>query len=1093
MDRRLDDLLGSLGLSEYLTRFRDHAVDFTILPDLTDSDLKEIGLPLGHRRKLLRAIGEAGRQTDTPPPHTDESRDDAVRRQLTVLFCDMVGSAALSTQLDPEDLRLVISRHHSEITRVIRECDGFVARYMGDGILAYFGYPEAHEDDAAQAASAALGSIEAITRLRAYSGAALELRAGIATGLVVVGDLLIQGSRQEQGVVGETPNLAARLQALARPNTVVICSNTRRLIEGRFEFRDLGKLDVRGWSQAVQAWQLMSTIDTESRYVTHHREHMAPLYGRDEEVEMLMRRWADAVDGEGRVVLLTGEAGIGKSHIASAIQQNLEGKPHAAIRYLCSAHHTNSVLFPFIAQLERAAEFGRSDNAQSRLKKLSTYLAQIGADGVVSVAILAHLLSIPCDIDPAFRDASPARQKEQVLSALLRLIEQQARQKCVFILVEDIHWIDPTSLELLTLLVEQVPAMKALLLATARSEFVPPWPRHAHITTTSLTRLGKRSGVALINRVTAGKRLPDDLVEEIIVRTDGVPLFIEELTKTIIESGVLQEREGRYECDQALPAMAIPTTLQASLTARLDRLAPVREVAQIGAVVGRQFSYEVLASIAGITPKALDDALQHLVASELVFCRGQPPNSVYTFKHALVRDAAYESLLKTKRLQFHAAIADTFERHFPEIAEAQPETIAHHLTEAGLLHKARQYWLAAGKKAAMRSANQEAIAHLRRGLSTFNPGHKDPTSAREELDFRLALGPCLIATHGPASALSVETFVRSRALCERLEDPPEYLEVMFWLTTASVMRGELPLASETITILIDRAQRQGDRPALLNAMRGKAMILMFMGRLGEASTAIEEALSFFEASDEADRLAARSAGQDAGVADLALMSWCLWLQGSAEAVGRVEDAIRRADAIAHPHSLAYASYYASVLYAFLGNPETSLLHAKRCLELSEEHGFRQWRGLTQAVCANAQARISRNSSALDEAFSALEEYRKAGYQLGITALYALLADTYLKLGRPESAQELLDLGMQTVRDNSERIFEAEFLRLSSDASLCTGVCEARKDPHSLLQQAAAVATYQGAEALLARISDSLADLGAPVIRPHESETCRARH
>ena len=1075
---RLNEWLGSIGLSEYLPLFQEHAIDLSVVPDLSEADLKDIGIPLGHRRKLLRAITElTSGAVAEPSPETKKTRDAAERRQLTVLFCDMVGSTALSVRLDPEDLRTIISRHHSEITRVVRDHKGIVARYMGDGVLAYFGYPEAHEDDAEQAVRAALSLIEAVSGLEFENGIGLQVRVGIATGTVVVGDLLIAGSNQEQGIVGETPNLAARLQTIAAPGTVIICPNTRHLIEGQFEYREIGPSTVKGWSQPLRAWRVVRPIETESRFEAQHQAALSPLIGREEEIELLMRRWRSSVQGEGRVFVLTGEPGIGKSHIALALQDRLKSEPHVPFRYYCSAHHTNSVLFPFITQIERAARFERGDSPVEKFEKLKAFVTPLDPGRTEILATLANLLSLPPSVGYSLSGFNPQKQKEQTLASLVEIFESQAAEQPLLLLFEDVHWIDPTSLELLTILVEHISHLRAMVLITARPEFIPPWPSHAHVTTTPLTRLSKRSGIALIQRVTAGKVLPETVINEILARTDGVPLFVEELTKTILESRLLHERDDRYELDQPLPTMAIPATLQASLTARLDRLAPVREIAQIGAVVGRQFSYELLMAIAGLPKDRLDAALAQLVSSELVFCRGEIPDSVFTFKHALVRDAAYESLLKSRRIQLHAAIADTFERRFPEIVEAQPETLAHHLTEAALFDRARDYWLAAGKKAAMRSANLEAIAHLQRGLATFPRVPNSPEKIRQELDFRLALGPCLIATQGPASAAAVETFVRSRDLCEQLGDPPEYLQVMFWLTTASVMRGELPLARETISVLLDRAHKRDDKPALLNATRGKAMILLFMGQLPEASTVIEHALEAFNASSEEVRLAARAAGQDAGVADMALMSWCLWLLGSVDtAVSRVSEAITRAETIGHSHSLAYACYYASVLHALRGEPSIALAHAERCLALSEEHGFRQWRGLSRAVRGISMAKLDPDSKVTEEVVPALEEYKTSGYQLGITALYVLLADSYLSRSKTEHASEIIEKGLATAQDNSERLFESELLRLKARAAFGKGTVDAMEASTSLLKSALAIANKQRAISLALRLATDLAAL-----------------
>jgi predicted ATPase/class 3 adenylate cyclase len=1070
--------LASIGLGEYAQRFAENAIDLSVVRDLTEQDLKDLGVLLGHRRKMLRAIAELkGDVLRTPQTGAKPvQRDGAERRQLTVMFCDLVGSSALSARLDPEDLRAVIGTYHGCIAEVIARNEGVIARYMGDGVLAYFGYPQAHEDDAEQATRAGLALVDAVANLKTDIGTGLQVRVGIATGMVVVGDLTGEGAAKEQAVIGETPNLAARLQAFANPSTVLISESTRRLTEGHFEFRNLGPVALKGWADPIPAWQVLGTSEVESRFEAQHKTRLTPLIGRDEEIELLLRRWQHS-KREGCAVVLTGEPGIGKSHIAEALQERLQAEPHITLRHFCSAHHTNSALYPFIRQLERVARFERGDSPAEKFAKLETLLLRSGADPDRVVSPLANLLSLPTNDRYRVPELSPQKRKEMTLGALLAQLDGLAARQPVFIIFEDVHWADPTSLELLTVTLERLPRLPVLLLITARPEFTPPWPGHAHVTTVSLTRLSRRNGAALIERVTAGKTLPEEVMDQILARTDGVPLFLEELTKTVLETGLLQERDDQYVLNRPLPSMAIPTTLHASLMARLDRLAPVREVAQIGAVVGREFSYELLNTVAGFPRERLEEALAQLVRSELIFCRGEIPQATYTFKHALVRDAAYSGLLKSRRAALHSTIADAFEQRFPEIVEAQPETLAHHLTEAGLFEKAQAYWLRAGKKAAMRSANLEAIAHSQRGIEASSHLPDGARRDRLELDFQLVLGPCLIATQGPASNKAMATFTRARDLCERLGGPPEQLQVMFWLTTASVIRGELPLAQETIAALLHLAEARADRPALLNAMRGQAMIRLFMGHLNGAREAIERAVEAFEASSEEERLAARAAGQDAGVADLALMSWALWLLGHADtAITRLDAALKRADAIGHPHSQAYACYYASILHTLRGEFLTAQGYAERCLALSEEHGFRQWRGLARAIRGICVALLNPSSSALEEIRAALDEYRGAGYQLGITALYVLWCPALL-LGRDcEAALELIERGLATTSRNSERIFEAELYRLKARALLLRGGPDAKTEAQSLLDEALTTARSQNAKALELRAAMDRATL-----------------
>ncbi|MGZ3288005.1 MAG: AAA family ATPase, partial [Xanthobacteraceae bacterium] len=605
--------LASIGLGEYSQCFAENAIDLSVVPDLTEQDLKDLGVLLGHRRKMLRSIADMkGSVLPTPLPGPKPvPRTDAERRQLTIMFCDLVGSSELAVRLDPEDLRRVIGAYHNCIKEIIARYQGIIARYMGDGVLAYFGYPQAHEDDAEQATRAGLALVEAVAGLQTDIGTELHVRVGIATGTVIVGDLIGEGAAQEQAVIGETPNLAGRLQTVAEPGTVLICKSTRRLTGGHFEYRDLGPVTLKGWAEPAQAWHVLRTSGVESRFEAQHKTRLTPLIGREEQMDLLLRRWRTAVHGEGCVVVLTGEPGIGKSHIALALQERLQDEPHTVLRYFCSAHHINSALFPFIGQLERAAKFERSDTPAEKLSKLDALVAQSTSDPE-NVAVLANLFALPTDDRYRLQELSPQKRKEKTLAALLALLEGAAAKQPVFITFEDVHWIDPTSLELLAAVVEHMPQLRALLLVTARPEFTPPWPSYPHVTTIPLTRLGRRDGAALVEQVAGGKSLPQEVMDEILARTDGVPLFIEELTKAVLESDLLAESGDRHETAGPTARLAIPTSLQDSLLARLDRLAPARDVAQIAATLGRHFSHELISAVAAMPPKQLDDALAEL-------------------------------------------------------------------------------------------------------------------------------------------------------------------------------------------------------------------------------------------------------------------------------------------------------------------------------------------------------------------------------------------------------------------------------------------------------------------------------------------------
>jgi class 3 adenylate cyclase len=707
--------LEGLGLEQYLHAFRENDIDAAVLPGLTADDLIALGVTsVGHRRKLLGAIAtlraavgaapgmpEAGSTMISASPAVPVG---AQRRQLTVMFCDLVGSTALASRLDLEDLREVIGAYHNGVAETIRRFDGFVAKYMGDGVLVYFGYPQAHEDDAERAVRAGLGLIDAVGRLDIKS-ARLQARIGIATGLVVVGDLIGEGSAQEQLVVGETPNLAARLQAVAEAETIVIAASTRRLVGDLFEYRDLGTVEVRGIAAPVPAWQVLRPSAIESRFEALRGSALTPLVGRDEEIDLLLRLWTRANSGDGQVVLISGEPGIGKSRITAALEERLHGEPHLRLRYFCSPHHQDSALFPTIGQLGHAAGFARDDPPAVKLEKLEALLSRAKPPDQ-DVALLAALLSLPPTERHPLPNLNPQQQKERTLEALIRQLESLARQQPTVVVFEDAHWMDPTSRELLDLSIERVHNLPVLLMVTFRPEFQPPWTDQPHVTMLALNRLDRRDRTALVAQIAGGKALPDEVVDQIVERTDGVPLFVEELTKSVLESGVLREQNGTYVLNGPLPPLAIPSSLQASLLARLDRLAPVREVAQIGAAIGREFSYEVLAAVAGRTEAGLRQALDQLAEAGLVLRRGTPP-ATFLFKHALVQDVAYSTLLRGPRRQLHARIGKVLEEQFPETIAAAPETLAYHYSQAGLYDHAIDYWCRAGERALRSSANIE--------------------------------------------------------------------------------------------------------------------------------------------------------------------------------------------------------------------------------------------------------------------------------------------------------------------------------------------------------------------------------------------------
>ena len=662
--------LQDLGLERYVPAFRDNEIDWEVLPKLTSEDLREIGVAaIGHRRKLLDAIAALGATAPAAAvmaaPSDASAPVEAERRQLTVIFCDLVGSTALSTRFDPEDLRELIGDYHCAVAETVGRFDGFVAKYMGDGVLIYFGYPQAHEDDAERAVRAGLAVIEAVDRLPARQD--LRVRLGIATGLAVVGDLIGEGAAQERGVVGETPNLAARLQALATPSTLVIGEATRRQIGGLFHLADLGPQALAGFAEPQPAWRVIGESGMLSRFEAL-RSGGTPLVGRDEEIELLVRRWQQAKSSEGRVVLISGEPGIGKSRLTAALSERIEDEPHTRLRYFCSPHHQESALYPFIAQLERAAGFARDDMVEAKLGKLRALLAP-GSRDDDDIALLRELLSLPSSA--AALNLSPQRKREKLFEALLSQLEAEAGRRPVLMVFEDAHWIDPTSREFLDLSVDRIRRLPVLLAITFRPEFQPPWGGRAHVTTLALNRLSERDGEALVQKLAGNAALTADIVAEIVERTDGVPLFVEELTKAVLESAARGDRVAAVLATTSLAALSVPATLHASLIARLDRLGTAaKEIAQIGAVLGREFSYELIEPVARRPEKARQAALDQLGDAGLLFCRGIAPHASYLFKHALVQDAAYSTLLRGRRQELHARVGRRWKRISPMSSSA---------------------------------------------------------------------------------------------------------------------------------------------------------------------------------------------------------------------------------------------------------------------------------------------------------------------------------------------------------------------------------------------------------------------------------------
>ena len=764
------------------------------------------------------------------------------------MFSDLVGSTALSAHMDPEDLREVISAYQKCVAGTVERFGGFVAKYMGDGVLVYFGYPQAHEDDAERAVRAGLELIDAVAGLK--SSAPLEARVGVATGMVVVGDLIGKGSAQEQAVVGETPNLAARLQGIAEPNTVVIAESTRKLLGNLFELEDLGTREVKGISEPVRAWTAVRPSAVESRFEALHASGLTALVGREEELELLLRRWSRAKTGEGQVVLLSGEAGIGKSRLTAALLETIASEPHTRLRYFCSPQHTDSAFYPIIGQMERAAGFAHDDSQQTRLDKLDTLLAQKSTSRQ-EASLFADMLSLPSDGRYPALDFAPEQRRQRTLQALLSQMEALARQNPVLMILEDAHWSDPTSLETFGRVIDRITSLRVLLLVTFRPEFAPPWIGQPHVTALTLNRLPKRDIDAMIDRVVGNKRLPASLRQDILERADGIPLFVEEMTKAVLEAE--SEGEARRTA-AAIPAraLAVPASLQASLMARLDRLGPAKEIAQIGAAIGREFSHPLLAAVARKPEADLAASLDRLIQSGLLFRQGTAPHATYLFKHALVQDAAYGTLLREPRRALHARIAETIERQFSEIAESQPELLAHHCTEAGQIEKAATLWGKAGQRSLERSALAEAVEQFKRALAQIATLTATPALRREQIKLQVALITPLMYVKGYAAPESRGAIQRARQLIEQAEalgePPPDPLllySVLYglWAINYVASNGDLmrDLAAQFLTL----AEKQGAAVPLMVGHRITGTSLFTTGEVAASRAHFDRAIALY--------------------------------------------------------------------------------------------------------------------------------------------------------------------------------------------------------------------------------------------------------
>ena len=1074
--------LASLGLSEYADRFAEHQIDFSILRDLTDRDLKEeLGVvSLGDRRRLLRAIAHLAEAASAAPqlaPGFEASRgDEAERRQVTVMFSDLVGSTALSAYMDPEDLREIISAYQQCAVEAVRRFDGFVARYMGDGVLVYFGYPQAHEDDAERAIRAGLELITAVTALK--TRAFLQTRVGMATGLVVVGDLIGSGASQERGVVGETPNLAARLLGIAEPNTVVICNSTRRLLGNLFELEDLGPRVIKGIDRPTRAWAVLQASSVASRFEALHPMGLTALVGRKEELELLQRCWFKAMGNEGQVVLLSGEAGIGKSRLTTAFLEFLADEGHVRLRYFCSPQHTDSALYPIVGQMERAAGLTRVDPPQTKLDKLDSVLKQTSTSAQ-DAALFAEMLSLPNDGRYPTLELTPQQRRQRTLEALVLQGEALARSCPVLMVFEDAHWADPTSLELFGRVVDWVRTRSVLLIVTFRPDFEPGWAGK-HVTPLSLTRLAPREVGVIIDHIVGNNPLPANIRQDIIERTDGIPLFVEEMTKAVLEA----ESEGEGQRAAALVpsrASAVPATLHASLMARLDRLGPAKELAQVGAAIGREFSHFLLTAVVRKPEMELQTALDRLIGAGLLLQLGGAPSATYLFKHALVRDAAYSTLLREPRRALHARIAETLESQFADICENQPELLARHCTEAGLIEKAAALWGKAGLRSAQRSALVEASEQLRRALDQIATLTATPALRREEIKLQVALITPFLHVSGYAAPETRAAVERARLLIEQAEalgEPPEDPLLLFsvlygfWVANLVAFNGDVmrQLAAQFLAL----ADKQTATGALMMGHRLMGLSLLHTGDLVNGGAHLNRAITLYDPAEH--RPLATRFGQDIGAATLSWKSLACWLLGYPQtALADAEQALKVAREMGHSATLMYVLNFSAWTNIFCGNYAVANALVDEFSALKDKTGSLFWGAWGMMQRGFLMALTGKAPDAVQTITSGLTAMRATGTTMWMPLWLSYLTRANAEIGQFDDVRRGIGEAIVAVEAAKERWCEAEVNRIAGEIALLSPKPDLAK-AEAYFERALAVAREQEAKSWELRAAMSMARL-----------------
>ena len=1019
-----------------------------------------------------------GTPADRGQPPPQRAPAEAERRQLTVMFCDLVGSTALSARLDPEEWRDVVRAYQSACAEVIARFGGHIAQYLGDGLLVYFGYPQAHEDDATRAVRSALGVVAAAHGLGAQrhggAGGPLALRVGIHTGLVVVGEVGA-GALHEQLALGETPNVAARLQALAEPDTVVVSETTHRLVRGLFVIRDLSVHSLKGVPTPVRAYQVLGEGEAQTRFDAAVVAGLTRLVGREQEVDLFLDRWERVREGQGQGVLLSGEAGIGKSRLVEVLKGRLADVPYHLVECRCSPYYEDTPLYPIADLLPRVLGWSRDETVAAKLGKLEQHLAQYEVPLTDTVPLLASLLSLPVPDRYSLPPMSPERHRRRTIEAVLALLLAMATRQPVLLIVEDLHWVDPSTIEFLTLVLDQAPTAPLFALFTARPSLQAPWPARSHFMVLSLNRFTRRHTELMVSHVAGGKVLPPEVVQQIAERTDGVPLFVEELTKTVLESGLVRDRGDHYELTGPLAPLAIPTTLRDSLMARLDRLASVKAVAQLAATLGRAFPYELLRAVTPLEEATLQRELARLVEAELLYQRGMPPEATYIFKHALIQEAAYESLLKSARQQHHQRIAQALVERFPHMAEARPEYVAHHYSEAGLEAQAISYWQRAGELAIQRSANVEAIRHLTKALEVVTTLPESPAQAQQELLLQITLAPAWIAVKGYAAPEVRQIYTRAYDLCQRLDDPPQLATVLVGLWLFSLLRVELDKARELGERLLSLGRHKRDPVILLSAHYALGNTLAFRGELGPAREHLERCIALYD--PRAHRRLAFLYGDDPRVACLHFKAWCLWYQGYPDQARRcIDETVAVGRELGHPQVLAFALCGVTVVEHLRRDRQLTRQHAEAAMELCREQGLPVYLALARVLWGWALVEEGRAAEGIAEMREGLRAYRSTGVRWMEPYLLALLAEAHGNAGQPHEGLRVMAEALDLIRETQECAWEAELYRIEGELLLNSGAPRARPEAEERFRRAIDTARLQEAKSWELRAATSLGRL-----------------